>query len=179
MNADDFNLYTASSYFTIRRLKKFWSGVWTDMIIEQILMRSMKTQGGLTHGRGMSESVISKFVLTMLTLVDISNEMDNFCDVSYSTSDQHVDSTECRIARDAADLDKLLEFFKQYNPFPETPKIMSIYSGIVGNESVCCHEAYKVGMKSVNSIIGKNFDNVKFETKKGFCLLKQLNHQLK
>lgn len=85
------------------------------MVIEQFLMRSMKTQGGLTHGRGMSESVITKFVLTMIILIEV-------CNVSYFTSDQHVDSTDSRITRDAADIEKLLEFSKKYNPFPETNK---------------------------------------------------------
>lgn len=35
--------------------KNFLRGaVWMDMTLEQVLMRSMKTQGGLTHGRGLS-----------------------------------------------------------------------------------------------------------------------------
>ncbi|GBP62150.1 hypothetical protein EVAR_40600_1 [Eumeta japonica] len=46
----EFTQFT-EGFFTIRRTHKFWSGVWTDMTIEQVLMRSMKTQGGLTHGR--------------------------------------------------------------------------------------------------------------------------------
>lgn len=48
--------------------EKFWSGVWSDMIIDKVIMRSMKIDGGLTHRRGMSENDITKFVLTMLTL---------------------------------------------------------------------------------------------------------------
>ncbi|GBP73891.1 hypothetical protein EVAR_82720_1 [Eumeta japonica] len=43
----EFTQFT-EGFFTIRRTHKFWSGVWTDMTIEQVLMRSMKTQGGLT-----------------------------------------------------------------------------------------------------------------------------------
>lgn len=81
------------------------------MIIGQVLMRAMKSQGGLTHGRGMGESVISTFVLTMLTLLQVTTEMENFCNVSYSTSNQHVDSRDSRVTRDALDLGKLLEFF--------------------------------------------------------------------
>ena len=30
----------------------FWAGLSTDLIIEQVLMRSIKTTGGLTRGRG-------------------------------------------------------------------------------------------------------------------------------
>ena len=35
---------------------RFWSGLSTDLTIEQILMRSVKSCGGLTRGRGMGES---------------------------------------------------------------------------------------------------------------------------
>ncbi|XP_031784033.1 uncharacterized protein LOC116417072 [Nasonia vitripennis] len=171
MDEHQFELFTTKGYFTIRRSDKFWCGVWSDMTIEQVLMRSMKTQGGLTHGRGMAESVLTKFVLTMIILVEVCNEMENFCNVSYSTSEQHVDSKVSRITRDVADLQKLLEFFSRYNPFPETTNIMSIFSGIVGNDSINCHKAYEIGMKSIKSIIDKDFESVKFTRKnKGLSL---------
>lgn len=32
---------------------------WTDITIEQVFMRAMKTSGGLTRGCGMMESVIN------------------------------------------------------------------------------------------------------------------------
>lgn len=42
-------------HYAIRRSDHHWDGIWTDMIIEQCLMRSLKTSGGLTRGRGVSE----------------------------------------------------------------------------------------------------------------------------
>lgn len=89
----EFTRFT-EGFFTIRRTDKFWSGVWSDMTIEHVLMRSMKTQGGLTHGRGLSESVLTKFVLTMIILVEVCNAMENFCNVSFATTEQHIDSRE-------------------------------------------------------------------------------------
>ena len=44
-------------YHTIRRSERYWSGLWTDLVIEQVLMRSLKSRGGLSHGRGLTESV--------------------------------------------------------------------------------------------------------------------------
>ncbi|KYN10940.1 hypothetical protein ALC57_16910 [Trachymyrmex cornetzi] len=109
---DDYEyMQFTEEFFTIRRTHKFWSGVWTDMTIEQVLMRSMKTQGGLTHGRGLSESVLTKFVLTMIILVEVCNEMEDFCNVSFATTEQHIDSREYRIKRDVADLQILQKFF--------------------------------------------------------------------
>lgn len=75
-------------------------------------------------------------------IVEVCKEMENFCNVSCSISEQHVDSRESRITTDSADLKNLLQF-------PETPNIMSIFSGIVGNDSINCYRANEVGMKSI------------------------------
>ena len=44
-------------YHTVRRSERLWAGLWTHIVIEQVLMRSLKSPGGLTRGRGMTESV--------------------------------------------------------------------------------------------------------------------------
>ncbi len=38
----------------VRRSVRSWSGLSTDLVIEQVLVRSVKTSGGLTRGRGMT-----------------------------------------------------------------------------------------------------------------------------
>ena len=42
-----------------------WGGIWTDMTIEQVLIRAIKTSGGLARGRVITESVVSRCVLGM------------------------------------------------------------------------------------------------------------------
>ncbi len=44
-----------NGYHVIRRSDRYWAGLSTDLVIEQVLMRSIKTVGGLTRGRGMTE----------------------------------------------------------------------------------------------------------------------------
>jgi len=39
----------------ILRSDRFWAGLSTDLVIEQVLVRSLKTSGGVTHGRIMTE----------------------------------------------------------------------------------------------------------------------------
>ena len=46
----------------IRRSERYWAGLWPDLIIEQVLMKSLKSRGGLTHGTGLAESVITLLV---------------------------------------------------------------------------------------------------------------------
>ncbi len=45
-----------NGYHVVRRSDRFWAGISTDLAIEQVLMRSIKTHGGLTRGKGMSET---------------------------------------------------------------------------------------------------------------------------
>ena len=39
----------------VRRSQRYWAGLWSDLVIEQTLMRSVKSMGGLTRGRGLQE----------------------------------------------------------------------------------------------------------------------------
>ena len=65
MTHDEFQEFSSSGSFTIRRRPsaKLWTGVWNDMTIEQVLMRAMKSSGGITHGRGLIDSALSRWVL--------------------------------------------------------------------------------------------------------------------
>ena len=47
----------ADGYHVIRRSDRFRKGLWSDLVIEQVLMRSLTSRGGLTRGRGVTESV--------------------------------------------------------------------------------------------------------------------------
>lgn len=44
-----------SGFHVIRRSSQYWAGLGSDLVIEQTLMRSLKSKGGLTRGSGMSE----------------------------------------------------------------------------------------------------------------------------
>ena len=52
-------------YHVVRRSDRLWAGRSGDLIIEQVLMRSMKTSGGLTRGRGMTEQQRVTWLLAM------------------------------------------------------------------------------------------------------------------
>jgi hypothetical protein len=49
---------------TVRRTSKSWSGIWTDLSIEQILMKSLKGKGGVV-GKGITENVLRVWTSTM------------------------------------------------------------------------------------------------------------------
>ena len=49
---------------TVRRTESSWSGIWTDLSIEQILMKSLKGRSGII-GRGITENVMNVWTKTM------------------------------------------------------------------------------------------------------------------
>lgn len=53
-----------SGQHTIRRTSRGWSGLWTDLSIEQILMKSLKGRSGII-GRGITENVMLVWTKSM------------------------------------------------------------------------------------------------------------------
>ena len=48
--------FTEHGYHTVRRSDRYWAGLWTDLTIEQVMIRSIKSRVGLTRGRGIMET---------------------------------------------------------------------------------------------------------------------------
>ena len=166
ITSKEFEDFVQKGYFTIRRSEKFWSGIWSDMTIEQTLMRSMKSCGGLTHGRGMTDSMLTKWILGMPTNLRVTEKIEEYCDIAYNTSEQHVDGRKSRISRDNQDLQHFVQWLSSHPPFPVFNGIMSISTGLTGGEETNPHNAYDVGVSSMSSYVGNNFASVKFERKK-------------
>ena len=74
---NDFEKYTKQAYFTVRRSDRFWSGTWTDMIIEQVvLMKNMKGQHGITRGRGITDSTLTYFTCALPACIPIMEAVE-------------------------------------------------------------------------------------------------------
>lgn len=160
MDVFEYDNFVNKGYFTIRRSDRFWSGVWSDMTIEQVLMRSIKCMGGLTHGRGLTEKTIMNWILSRVVVMEVCSSIESYCNVQFSTSEQHVDNRISRISRDYNDLLKLNEFFKEYPPFLDTDFIISIVTGVKGHSSVNCFE---VGKKLMDDTAGKIFTKITYK----------------
>jgi hypothetical protein len=81
-----------SGNFVIRRSDSFWAGLPSDLVIGQALMRTIKTTGGLTRGRGMEEK--------QRTCEYTNESMEELTGAHYNTSDQHNDLFVARKERD-------------------------------------------------------------------------------
>ena len=107
MASGEYDRFTRLGYFTVRRSAKYWCGMWTDMTIEQVLMHSLKTTGGLTRGRGISPSIIAKWIHSMPATCRIVDARETFSGVASTTSEQHVGFRESRQRCDLADMTTL------------------------------------------------------------------------
>ena len=52
MNILGYNKCFRQGNHTVRRSNRFWARIWTDLMIEQDMMPSIESHGGLTTGRG-------------------------------------------------------------------------------------------------------------------------------
>ena len=180
MDIVEYDKFCKQGFHTIRRSNRFWCGLWSDMTIEQVLMRSMKCAGGLTHGRGLTENVIGKWVLSRAAALEVSNAIELFCNMTFATSEQHVDNRVSRISRDADDLKKLQDFFNTFDPFPESDKLIGIYSGVIGDLSlVNCHKAFELGKILMDEASNKKFTDVKYKRSSKVTHLAAANSTIK
>ena len=144
------------------RTDRFWTGLSTDLVIEQTLMRSIKSTGGLTRGRGMNELQRLVWVKSMPFCCDVNRSMHDFTGSVYNTSEQHVEASDTRQKRDRAT--SLLSTHKE--PFSQDDtSLRSIVSGVVAHESVNVGNAGDIGQMILKSMQGKSINEYSFKRK--------------
>ncbi|GBP85751.1 hypothetical protein EVAR_97247_1 [Eumeta japonica] len=142
MDPNEYRLFTKEGHFTIRRTEKAWAGIWTDMTIEQMLMRTIHTGAqGLSNGRGMSSSVMTRFLEGMPYAIEIMNQLEDYVSIKWESSDQHVDVTPARQKRDESDRKTFKAWLQTHNPFVQSDKLISLSTGLVGDANTDCYRA--------------------------------------
>ena len=89
----------------VTRSNKFCAGLSSDLVIEQTLMRSHKTSVGLTHGSGMNKEQRSLWTMSMPVTAMYNIAMQDFNNLTYTTSDQRKDRTKTLGLPGDADID--------------------------------------------------------------------------
>ena len=114
----------------VGRSNKFWAGLSSDLVIEQTLMRSLKTSGGLAPGSGMNEEQRSLWTMSMPVTAMYSMAMQDLNNLTYTTSDQHKESIDARSNRDIHDLGKINSRLIPFTPFSEDRSLRNTVTGI-------------------------------------------------
>jgi len=92
-----------SGFHVIRRSSQYSAGLGSDLVIEQTLMRSLKSQGGLTRGSGMSEHQRTVWAMSSTVSSAYNLAMQELTARSYTTGEQHKELSASRVSRDEAD----------------------------------------------------------------------------
>ena len=137
------------------------------MTIEQVLMRAMKTTVGLTGGRGLTDSTLSRLVLAIPACGHISDAVEQYAEVSSAIPEQHIDLREPRKVRDKSDVDKIIDWFTAHSPFHQTPtELISLSTGIVADDETNCEQAYEFGLSEMGKLTGQTFIDVHYSRKR-------------
>ncbi|GBO03949.1 hypothetical protein AVEN_220159-1 [Araneus ventricosus] len=92
MGVKECEILSTHSNFIIRQAFKFSFGTWNDITIEQSLMRNIKTYGSLIRGRGVSDSIRTRWVRRMSASRDRDPKLQKSQSVNPHEISQHSQS---------------------------------------------------------------------------------------
>ena len=125
---------------------RHWNGLRGNFVIEQTLMHSIKTNGGLTRGRGVFEVL---WTLNLNYTSSVHCAMMELTSMVVNTYNQLVDITEPRQKQDSTDYDNFKIQLKEINPFEFIDaNLHSLSSGLVSlaeKYQVNCDDAEQLG----------------------------------
>ena len=136
----------------VRRMDRFWAGLPTDLIIE-VLMRSLKTSGGLTRGSGMTEQQRMTWLLSMPACAEINRIMRELTGVQCTSGEQNKDMTDAGQQRDMKDTITVLTALNERNPITSRPYLRNKRSRVNADTSVNVDKAKVLGEKIITSMI--------------------------
>jgi hypothetical protein len=170
-------MFNENGCHVVRRSRHVWAGISTDLAIEQVMMRSIKRIGGLTHGRGMTESTRLTWVHSVHMSGMVHASLTALCQLERK-AEQHIESGNARCNRDYQDLQKLITWFESNNPFNGcNSHLCSLSSGVVAADSdnITCDDAESVGEAVMKSMDGLPFTDVKIKKQSQIRTLAQVN----
>ena len=136
-------------------------------------MRNLKRRGGLTRGRAFTESARILWIVIAHRLMDsmrrcagIHQSMSDFTELQLATSEQHVEMRVSRIKRDFEDINKMITWLQNHNPFDDTDSsLRSLSSGQASNEKdgINCDIAEDVGIIMQKKMDNKSYTEISFK----------------
>ncbi|CAC5420536.1 unnamed protein product [Mytilus coruscus] len=139
-------------------------------------MRSVKTSGGMTRGKGMTEVQRAKWLLSMPACSGINSAMQTVENLQYTTSEQHKESTKSRQERDNKYVLTILSYLRERNPFSESLDLRNIETGVTATDEVNVHNTELVGKKIIESMKDQDAFSISF---KRSMQVKTLNEKTK
>jgi len=99
-------------HHSVRMSDRLWSGLSTDLLIEQVMTKTIKSPGSFMHGRRITQSVHCLWVHSLHECASVHAAINDLDGIDLSAgSDYHDDLGKGWRSRDFQDLNKMLEFF--------------------------------------------------------------------
>jgi len=118
-------------FHVVRRSHQCWAGLGRDLFIEQTLM--------IIHicGSGMTDEMQTPWTLSATS--EHNSAMQDFTDLTYTSSPKHKDSTEACIKGDSSDVEKMQTQITTCSPYTADPTLRNMVNGIVAGSDVNVH----------------------------------------
>ena len=130
-------------------------------------MRSVKSTGGLTRGRGMQEGTRHLWALSLNHLASINNAMKLLAGSYVKRSEQHIDFGPSRLTQNHTDWKRFKDWLTARNPFTfEDSNLHSLSIGfisIAGEDGINCDNSERIGANIRAGMDGKSFTVVRFK----------------
>ena len=144
---------------TIRYSEKNWCAVWSDLAIEQTLMRAAKSQGGLSMGRLRDPFTGLAHLRWVLTLSHFASINHALASHQQALVKPHRDCSEKLMSKDFEILHKLINWLKEHNslePVENPGMIISLSTGLMTlSADVNADNAHEIGLEIQTGLDGK------------------------
>ena len=152
-----------SRHHSIWCSNRYWGGLSTDLIIEQCLMRNLKSRGGLTRGRGVTEVQRATWIMSAPVISEINGAIQELTNQNYASSEQHKEAYASRTKRDTTDALTIYNYIKERSPFALPGNLCNIATGVSAGGDVNVEQAAAIGKNIIKGIEGKMTDDMHFK----------------
>ena len=148
----------------MRRSDRMWAGLSSDLLIEQVLMRSLKTSGGLTRGKGFEEYQRSVWLLYSHVCGEVSALMKDLQCLNEPENTKHKESSLARQNKDHNDTRCFVNFLHSRYPFDTArSNLVSIVTGKEASSSINADSTREIGEDILNRMTSKLVGQVTFK----------------
>ena len=153
----------------VRCSTRYGSGLWSELVIEQTLMRSLNSSRSLTRSRGFEDNVRHLWVKSVRYTSAVHESMISLSGVHTGSSDQNKEMGFAKWICDFEDCNKIYNRFVTRNPFNIDDKnLHPLSTGVVavhGKDAVKCYDAEIIGSKIQESLGKFNFTDAHIKVK--------------
>ena len=160
----EFKIFAEKRMFFAWRSDHLYGGNFMDQLIEQCMVSLLKVNGGITHGRGITDSTLATFKGTLPKCITICAAFEEFAGVNSSTSDQHRDLRPEPVRLSQKHIKLFADFFAAHPAFPcHHSTLIDISTGVVGAPNINCDDTFEVGRAAVTKLVGAPFTDIKMK----------------